>query len=49
MVLLREIMVFELLEHLSTVNMQVHECRVKIWNYSKFVWHFYALIEFLGI
>ena len=43
-------MVFELLEHLRTVNMQlVHECRVQIWNYSRFVWHFYALIEFLRI
>ena len=50
MVLRRERMVFELLEHLRTVNMQlVHECRAKFWNYSRFVWHFYALIEFLGI
>ena len=49
MVLWREMMVLELLEHLSTVNMQLYECRVKIWNYSGFVWHFYALIEFLGI
>ena len=34
MVLRRERMVFELLEHLSSVNMQLYECRVKIWNYS---------------
>ena len=49
MVLRRERMVFDLLEHLSKVNMQLYECRVKIWNYSGFVWHFYVLIEFLGI
>ena len=41
-------MVFELLEDLSTVNMRLYECRVKILNYSGFVWTFYALIEFLG-
>ena len=40
-------MLFELLEHLSIVNMQLYQCRVKM-NYSGFVWHFYALIEFLG-
>ena len=42
-------MVFELLEHLSTVNMQLFESHVKIWNYSGFFQHFDALIEFLGI
>ena len=43
MVLQREQMVFELLEHLSIVNMQLYECRVKIWNYSGFVWHFLCI------
>ena len=28
---------------------ELYECRVKIWNYSGFVWPFYTLIEFLGI
>ena len=30
-------------------NIELYECRVKIWNYSWFVWPFYTLIEFLGI
>ena len=42
-------MVFELLEHLSAVNIELYECLIKIWNYSGLVWPFYALIEFLGI
>ncbi len=29
-------MVFELLEHLHTVNIELHECSVKFWNYSGF-------------
>ena len=31
---------FELLERLFTVNMQLYECHVKILYYSGFVWPF---------
>ena len=37
------------LEFIYEGNIELHECLVKFWNYSGFVWHFYALIEFLGI
>ena len=37
------------LEFIYKGNIELHECPVKILNYSGFVWHFYALIEFLGI
>ena len=30
-------------------KIELYECRVKIWNYSGFVWTFYTLIEFLVI
>ena len=37
------------LEFLCRVNIELHECPVKFWNYSGFVWPFYTLIEFLVI
>jgi len=37
------------LEFLYKGNIELHECPVKFWNYSGFVWPFYTLIEFLVI
>ena len=37
------------LEFLYRGNIELHECPIKFWNYSWFIWHFYTLIEFLGI
>ena len=37
------------LDFLYRGNIELYECRVKFWNYSGFVWHFYALIEFMCI
>ena len=37
------------LEFLYRGNIELHECPVKFWNYSGFVWPFYTLIEFLVI
>ena len=37
------------LEFLNKGNIELHECPVKFWNYSRFVCRFYTLIEFLVI
>ena len=37
------------LEFLYRGNIELYECPVKFWNYSRFVWPFYTLIEFLVI
>ena len=37
------------LEFIYKGNIELHECPVKIWNYSGFVCRFYTLIEFLVI
>ena len=33
-------------QKLSSVNIEQHECCVKLWNFLGFVWTFYASIEF---
>ena len=37
------------LDFLYRGNIELYECRVKIWKYSGLVRHFYTLIEFLDI
>ena len=37
------------LEFVYRGNIELHECSVKFWNYSGFVWPFYTLIVFLVI
>ena len=33
-------------QKISRVNIEQQECCVKFWDFSEFVWTFYALIEF---